>query len=132
MSDVARALYSDSWFHQDASTSKDVPLKTWLRTERDLAAEGRMMKRRDLIAAFQCLKGAYKKYGDRVFSRAYSDRTRGDGFKLKEGRFRLDIRKTCFMLRVVNTGPGCPERWEMPHPWKRSRPAGCRDRCSVE
>ncbi|KAK4811232.1 hypothetical protein QYF61_022129 [Mycteria americana] len=55
----------------------------------------------DLIAAFQYLKGAYKKDGDRLFTRACSDRTRGNGFKLKEGRFRLDIRKKCFMMRVV-------------------------------
>ncbi|KAK4828052.1 hypothetical protein QYF61_023112 [Mycteria americana] len=34
----------------------------------------------DLIAAFQYLKGAYKKDVNRLFSRAYSDRTRGNGF----------------------------------------------------
>ncbi|KAK4827894.1 hypothetical protein QYF61_022317 [Mycteria americana] len=55
----------------------------------------------DLIAAFQSLKGAHKKDGDRLFSRACSDRTRGNGFKVKEGRFRLDIRKKFFTLRVV-------------------------------
>jgi len=47
----------------------------------------------DLIAAVQYLKGACKKDGDKHFSRPCSDRTRGDGFKLKDGRFTLDIRK---------------------------------------
>jgi len=55
----------------------------------------------DLIAAFQYLKGAYKKDGDRLFSRVRSNRKRGNGLKLKEGRFRLDIRKKCFTMRVV-------------------------------
>ena len=42
--------------------------------------------------AFQYLNGGYKKEGARFFSRACSDRTSGSGFKLKEGRFTLDIR----------------------------------------
>ncbi|GAB0190490.1 hypothetical protein GRJ2_001514300 [Grus japonensis] len=42
----------------------------------------------DLIVAFQYLKGAYKKAGEGLVTRACTDRTRGNGFKLKEGRFR--------------------------------------------
>jgi len=57
--------------------------------------------RRDLIAAFQYLQGAYRKDEDNLFSRDSSDRTRGKGFKLKQGRFRLDIRKKFFTMRVV-------------------------------
>ena len=37
----------------------------------------------DLIEAFQYLAGAYKQEGEQTFTRVDSDRTRGDGFKLK-------------------------------------------------
>jgi len=47
------------------------------------------------------MKGVYKKAGERLFTRACSDRTRGNGFKMKEGRSRLDRRKKFFMMRVV-------------------------------
>jgi len=53
-------------------------------------------------AAFQYLKGAYRKDGDRHFNRACCDRSRGSGFKLKEGRFRLGVRKKYFTMSVVN------------------------------
>ncbi|GAB0189145.1 mitochondrial enolase superfamily member 1 [Grus japonensis] len=55
----------------------------------------------DLIVAFQYLKGAYRKDGEGLFIRECSDRTRGNGCKLKEGGFRLDVRKKFFTVRVV-------------------------------
>jgi len=53
------------------------------------------------FCAFQYLKRACKKGGGRLFIRAFSNRTRGNGFKLKEGRIRLDIKKKFFTMRVV-------------------------------
>ncbi|KAJ7410540.1 hypothetical protein WISP_107843 [Willisornis vidua] len=55
----------------------------------------------DLIASFQYLKEAYKKDGEGLFIIACSDRMMWNAFKLKESRFRLDIRKKFFTMRVV-------------------------------
>ena len=55
----------------------------------------------DLTVACQHLKGAYRKAGEGLFTRACSDRTRVNGFKLEEDRFRLDKRKKFFTVRVV-------------------------------
>jgi len=55
----------------------------------------------DLIAAFQCPMEAYRKAREGLFTRAWSDRTTGNSFKLKEVSFRLDIRKKFFTLRVL-------------------------------
>jgi len=63
-----------------------------------------LQKRRlcgDHSAAFQYLKGTYRKGGEGVFTRACIDRVEVNGFQLKAGRFRLDIRKKFFTVRVV-------------------------------
>ncbi|KAK4829710.1 hypothetical protein QYF61_006085 [Mycteria americana] len=68
----------------------------------------------DFIAAFQYLKETYKKDEDRHFGRAWCGKTMGNGFKIKEGRFRLDIRKKFFTMTVVKhwnrlpRGSRCP------------------------
>jgi len=46
-------------------------------------------------------EGACKKAREGLVTRACSDGTLGNGFKWKEGRFRLDIRKKFFTVRVV-------------------------------
>jgi len=55
----------------------------------------------DLIAAFQYLKGADKKDGENLFSKGCCDRTVGSDSKLREGTFRLDIRKKFFTKGVM-------------------------------
>jgi len=45
----------------------------------------------DIIAAFQYLKRAYKKDEEGLFTRAWNDRMRGNGFKLKGDRFKKEI-----------------------------------------
>ena len=48
---------------------------------------------RDFIRDCQYLSGVYKQEGNQLFTRVDSDRTRGNSFKLKEGKFRLDVRE---------------------------------------
>jgi len=64
-------------------------------------------------------KGAYKQDRSQLFERVDNSRTRGNHFKLKEGRFRLDVRDK---LEWWGVGTGCSERLWMPHPRRCSRP----------
>lgn len=56
---------------------------------------------KELIAIFQYLKRAWRETGQGLLIKNSSDRTRSNMFKTKKGKFRLNIRKKFYTLRVM-------------------------------
>ena len=72
--------------------------------------------------AFQYLQGTCKQEGDQLFTQADSEMIRGDGFKLKEGKFKSAIRGKLFTERVARPWHRLPRQAVVPHLWRHSRP----------
>ncbi|KAK4829408.1 hypothetical protein QYF61_003889 [Mycteria americana] len=58
--------------------------------------------RGDLITMFQYLKGGCKEDGDSLFTRSHMEKTRGNGYKLLLGRFRLVTRGKFLTMRTIS------------------------------
>ena len=64
--------------------------------------------RGDLRNAYKYLQGGGQEDGAKLFSVVPSDRTRGNGHKLKQRKLRLNMRKNFFPLRVTEPWPRLP------------------------
>lgn len=71
----------------------------------------------ELTATFQYLKKDYREAGEGLCVRNSSERTRENGYKLKEGKFDLDIRNKFFTVRMIRHWNRLPRQVVDTQPW---------------
>lgn len=86
-----------TWSCQSGSRSD----RSLLLRQAEACSEEKRRLHEDLTVVFGYLKGAYSQDRDWLYTWTDSDRTREDGFKLKEGRSTLDVRRIFFIQRLV-------------------------------
>ena len=64
--------------------------------------------RGDLVACYKLVRGDQQALGETLFPQALPGVTRNNGHKLAEGRFRSDIRRCNFMVRVARISNQLP------------------------
>jgi len=86
--------------HKDGQRS-GAPLLCGQAEQAGLVQPGEEKALRRSHCSLPVLKGTYHQEKDQLFTQVDSDRISGNGFKLNEGRFSLDVMKKFFTHQVV-------------------------------
>ncbi|KAK4806254.1 LOW QUALITY PROTEIN: hypothetical protein QYF61_013398 [Mycteria americana] len=97
---MQRYRLGEEWL-ESCPVEKDLGVLVNSRLNTEGTGPGEKEARGYLITLYNYLKGGCSEVGASLFSQVTSDRRRGNGLKLCQGMFRLDIRKNFFPERVV-------------------------------
>jgi len=119
---TASAIWGCCETVRETELLKVVECKSYRKQLRELGLFnlGRRKLRGDLVALYKHLQGGYSKVGISLFSQVPSNRTRGNGLKLCQRRFRLDVRGKNPLLRKSGAAVA-----QAAHLWRCSQTRRC-------